>query len=278
LSTALVTGAIERIHGVAMALKREGFNALAWEGPTPGAADGLPRRSVDCYVQLAGSFAPARSAQGAEGATLIHRVDTVASLSPLLALDAAVLLVADERGWDPARRRTLHVLAGAAVAERVGSDARVVVVDSGEAGEIAAAARRELDQARAASLADLAPGLGYAQWRDEVLSLTSGTEPTYFAWRRPDGVRRVAVLRRSVLSPLPGADDGAHGLARAILIDALGPSGASGAGALQSWLEALADDFLEEVIGPRPTEAFELPMHEIAAWIGRRGLLDGTEI
>jgi hypothetical protein len=276
LSTALVTGTIERIHAVAMALKREGFDPLVWEAPTPGAAEGLPRRSVDCYVQLAGGFAPARSAQGAEGAALIRRVDAVAGLSPLLALDSAIVLVADEGGWDPARRRTLHVLAGAAIAERVGSDARVVVVDSGEAGAIAAAARRELDQARAGSLADLAPGLGYAQWRDEVISLTSGTEPTYFAWRRPDGVRRVAVLRRSVLSPLSGADDGAHGLARAILIDALGPAGASGAGALQHWLEALADDFLEEVIGPLPTEAFELSIHEVSAWMGRRGLLDGT--
>jgi hypothetical protein len=276
LSTALVTGTLERIHAVTMALKREGFDALAWEGPTPGAADGLPSRSVDCYVQLAGGCAPWRSAQGAGGATLSHRVDTVARLSPLLALDAAVVLVADESGWDAAHLRTLHVLAGAAVAEHVGSNARVVVVDDGEAGEIAAAARRELDQARAVSLADLSPGLGYAHWRDDVLSLTSGTEPTYFAWRRPDGVRRFAVLRRSVLSPLPGADDGAHGLARAILLDALGLSGASGAGDLQQWLEALADDFLEEVIGPLPIEAFELPIHEVAAWMGRRGLLEST--
>src|SRR5205807_4809896 len=111
LSTALVTGAIERIHAVAMALKREGFDALAWEGPTPGAADGLPRRSVACYVQLAGGLVPWRSALGAEGTILIHRVDTVASLSPLLALDATVVLVADERGWDPARRPRLHGLA-----------------------------------------------------------------------------------------------------------------------------------------------------------------------
>ena len=276
MSTALVTGPVERIHSVAEALKREGFDTLAWEWPTPGAADGLPPRSVDCYVQLADRLAPWRSPSGVLGETLVHRVDTVASLSPLLVLDAAVVLVADERGWGPGRRRTLHALAGAAIAERVGSGARVVVVESSEAGEIAAATRRALDQARTPSLADLAPGLGYAQWRDEVLSLTSGTEPTYFVWRRPDGVRRVAVLRRSVLSPLAGADDGPHGLARAILSDALGSSRTGEAGDLQHWIEALADDFLDEVVGPLPTDGFELSSRDVAGWMVRRGLLAGS--
>jgi hypothetical protein len=276
LSTALVTGTIDRIHDVAMALKREGFDALAWEGPTPGATDGLPPRSVDCYVQLApGRMSRSASDGEAVGAgTLMHRVDTVASLSPLLAPDAAVVLVSDERGWDPAGRRALHALVRAAVAERVGCGVRVAVVDSGEAWDIAAAVRRERGQARAASLADLAPGLGYTEWRDEVLNLTSGgAEPTYFGWRGPDGVRRAAVLRRSVLSPLPGAVDGADGLSRAMLTDALG---ASGAGDLQQWAEDLAGDFLEEVIGSLPAEGFELPIHDVAAWVVRRSLSNGS--
>jgi hypothetical protein len=123
------------------------------------------------------------------------------------------------------------------------------------------------------SLADLAPAAAYADWRNEVFNLTSGIEPTYFGWRRADGAARAAVLRRSVLSPLPGADDGTHGLARAVLMDALG---AAEAGDLQEWAVSLADDFLGEVIAPLPQEGFELPIHDVAAWVVRRSLSDGS--
>jgi hypothetical protein len=136
---------------------------------------------------------------------------------------------------------------------------------------IAAAAPQERSQARAVSLADLAPEMAYADWRDEVLNLTSGVESTYFAWRRSDGVRRAAVLRRSVLSPLPDADDGAHRLARAVLMDALG---ATGPGELQEWAVSLADEFLDDVLRALPEDGFELPLHEVAAWVVRRSLSD----
>jgi len=260
LNTALVTGTIDHIHTVATALKSEGFEVIAWEGTTPGAADGLPPGSADCYVQLApavgmGTFAP--------------RIDTVARVAPLLAPDAAVVLVAAEPGWDTAGRHALQALAGVAVAKQVGHGVRVAVLDSVDAGDIAAAVRRERSRARAVSLVDLAPELAYADWRNEVFNLTSGVEYTYFGWRLADGARRAAVLRRSVLSPLPGAEDGAHGLARAVLTDALG--GADG-GDLQEWAESLAADFLDEVIRTLPEEGFELPIQEVAAWVVRRSL------
>jgi hypothetical protein len=114
--------------------------------------------------------------------------------------------------------------------------------------------------------------MDYVDWRDEVFNLTSGPGPTYFGWRRPDGTRRAAVLRRAVLSPLPGADDGAHGLARAVLTDALGAGNAD----LRQWAVSLADDFLAEVIRALPEDEFELPIREVAAWVLRRSLSDGS--
>jgi hypothetical protein len=272
LNTAIVTGAIDHTEAVAMALKREGFEALAWEAP--GAAEGLPPGSVGCYVQLAPDTASSPVAEvQSVGGSLAQRIDTVARLSALLAPDAAVVLVASELGWDPAALHALRALAAAVVAKRVGSGARVSVVDSGDAGAIAAAARRERNQARAVSLADLAPEMTYADWRDEVLNLTSGVESTYFGWLRSDGVRRAAVLRGSVLSPLPDADDCAQGLARAVLMDALGATDTE-AGGLREWAVSLADDFLHEVIRALPEDGFELPIHEVAAWVVRRSLSD----
>jgi hypothetical protein len=275
LNTALVTGAIDHIQAVAVALKSEGFDTLAWEGPTPTAADSLPPRSVDCYVQLTPttlSPSPA-GAQSTGAGSLAHRIDTVVRVSPLLAPDAAVVLVAAERGWDPAAIHALRALAASAVSKRVGTGVRVTVVDSLEAADIAAAARRERGQARAVSLADLAPDMDYTDWRNEVFNLTSGPESTYFGWRRGDGARRAAVLRRSVLSPLAGIDDDAHAVARAVLSHALG---AAGSDDLQQWATSLAADFHNEVIGTRAEEEFELPIHEVAAWVLRRTLAEGA--
>jgi hypothetical protein len=271
LNTALVTGTLDHSQIVAVALKREGFDVCVWEGPSPGAADGPAPGSVDCYVQL--PAAPAEESNAAAGpvlaAPLVHRLDTVAAVAPLLAADAAVVLVADESGWDPVCRQALGALAEAAVAETVGRGRRVAVVDSGDVGDIAAVARREWTEARRVSLADLAPGMAYSDWRNEVMNLTSAAQTTYFGWRRPDGGRRAAVLRRSVLSPLPGVATDDHALAWAILTDALG---SSALGNFQQWDDGLTDDFLDEVIRPLPTEEFELPIHRVAAWVVRRSL------
>jgi hypothetical protein len=119
------------------------------------------------------------------------------------------------------------------------------------------------------SLADLAPGLGQADWRNEVMNLTSTPGTTYFGWRRPDGARRVAVLRSSVLSPLSGGDDTDDAVARAVLADALG---ASALGDLQECDVRLTEDFRQEVIGLLPAEEFELPIRTVAAWVVGRSL------
>jgi len=271
LNTALVTGTIDHTQFVALALKREGFDPWIWDGSTPGAADGPTPGSVDCYVQL--PAAPAQWSKACAGpvlaAPLAHRLDTVAAVAPLLAPDAVVVLVADEPDWDAARRQTLRALTEAAVVEQVGPGRRIALVETGDVGDIAAAARRELTEARSVSLADLASGLAHVDWRNEIMNLTSAPTTTYFGWRRPDGARRAAVLRRSVLSPLLGGDDGDHALARAVLTDALGPSAL---GDLQQWDGGLTEDFLQEVIRLLPTEEFELPMHTVATWVVRRSL------
>lgn len=275
MTTALITGTSERIHAVAAALEQEGFDALAVEAAGATGAGGHPLSpgSVDCYVQLAPATGGWGGPEPVGSAPLVRRIDDVATVSELLAADAAVVLVTDERGWDPARVRALEVLAGAAVAERAGTGVRLTVVDGGgPLGALAATARRERAQARAASLADMAPDLGYADWRDEVLSLTSGIEPTYFGWRGPDGVHRLAVLRRAVLSPLTGADGGALRLARSVLADAMGASGAAGADDLAAWVDGLAAGFAADVLGHLPGESFELPLRDVAAWVVRRGL------
>jgi hypothetical protein len=272
LNIALVTGTIDHTQFVALALKREGFDPWIWDGSTPGAADGPPPGSVDCYVQL--PAVPAQWSKACAGpvlaAPLVHRLDTVAAVAKLLAPDAVVLLVADEPDWDAARRQTLRALAEAAVIEQVGPGRRIALVETGDVGDIAAAARRELAEARSVSLADLGSDLAHVDWRNEIMNLTSAPATTYFGWRRPDGGRRAAVLRRSVLSPLlGGSDDGDHALARAVLTDALGPAAV---GDLQQWDSGLTEDFLQEVISLLPTEEFELPMHTVAAWVVRRSL------
>jgi hypothetical protein len=271
VNTALVTGSLDRIEVVAVALKQEGFDASGWKGPAAALGDRMAPGSVDCYVQL--SPAPDAWSKACAGpllaAPLVHRLETVAAVASLLAGDAAVVIVADEPGWDATHRRALQALAEAAVAERAGPGRRVTVVDGGDPDQIAAIARREWRQARAVSLADLAPGLPYADWRNEIMNLTSSAETTYFGWQRLDGARRTAVLRRSVLSPVHGGEDGGHGLARAVLTDALGSSTLID---LQAWDPDLVEDFFRDVIRPLPPEGFELPIHAVAAWVVRRSL------
>src|SRR5205807_2792300 len=89
--------------------------------------------------------------------------------------------------------------------------------------------------APAPSLADLAPELGYAEWRDEVMSLSSITGASYHGSIDTAGGPTVVVLRGAVVSPLPPAGPapeasfswgdsgpGPHVLAGAVLVDQLG--------------------------------------------------------
>ena len=271
MNTALVTGGTERIHALAHALTREGFDAFVRETPTSPFPQGPEPGSVDCYIQLPSKpeMGVDTRADAGDVGRLVHRIDHVARALPLLAPEAAIVLVGDEQGWDADRRRALHALAGSAVLRQNRTKVRVAVVDNAEAGQIAAVARRELRQARSFSLADVAPNLSYTDWRDEVMSLTSSTETTYFGWRRDDGLRRVAVLRQAVLSPLAIADGSDRDVARAVLFDAVG---AAGDPELEIWAEKLTDEFLADVIGPLPTDHFELPIHDVAAWVVCRSL------
>jgi hypothetical protein len=271
MSTALVTGAHDRTGPVASALQTEGFETLALDDWTPDAAP-LGPGSVHCYVQLPGAVAVA----GAHGPALVARVDTVTALSPFLADHASVLLVADDLGWDQRRRDALALLTEAALADRGPGGVRVAVLgEYSSPGVIVERARASLP-----SLADLAPDLGFADWRDEVLTVTGTPGRTYFGWRDGDGRPCAAVLRGTVMSPLrPGAcapdgsrdfswgmaDTGAHLLARAVMADAVGGE----------WADELAGAFTHEVVANLPAAGFELPVADVAAWLNRHASTAG---
>jgi hypothetical protein len=142
------------------------------------------------------------------------------------------------------------------------------------------------------SLAEIEPDLGYADWRREVLALTSVNNATYLGWVSRDGRRRVAVLRGSVLSPLGEgrqtplswgrADAGSQALAQAVVIDVLGDTASceacpgdnicpvcAGSG-LRGWAIEVAAAFAAEVVAHLPAEAFELSAATVAVWLRRR--------
>ena len=127
---------------------------------------------------------------------------------------------------------------------------------------------RERRAAPPLSLADLEPDLDYADWRNEVFNLTSSPDPTYFSCPDRDGTPRLAVLRGTVLSTLT---DGSteHAVARAMLADALHAAGTID---LQEWADKLADDFVDDVIGPDSATGFEIRLRTVAAWVLGRSL------
>jgi len=126
----------------------------------------------------------------------------------------------------------------------------------------------QLSPGAAVSMADLGPDLDYADWRSEVLNLTTGSDPTYFGWPQTHGLQRLAVLRGGVLSPLAESDT-IHEVGRAMLADALH---AAGTVDLEDWAEKLADEFVDEVIGPEGHTGFEIRMRTVAAWVLGRSL------
>lgn len=260
MGTALVTGIADRARDVAAALRTEGFETLVLDVPQPEVPAGPG--SVTCYVQL-----PAVSANGAGTDAVMARVDAVAAVSPLLSRDAAVLLVADDPSWDGRRRHALGLLAEAALAGQAGDGVRVSVLgEEASPTDIATTARRQRT-GPGASLADMAPGLGFADWRNEVLSLAGSTERTYFGWVAADGRRCMSVLRGTVMAPLvPGAvawgpaEAPSQVLAHAILADAVGAPDLVG---------NLAGTFAKDVLAACPPDGFELRGGDVAAWIVR---------
>src|SRR5262245_24468460 len=123
MRSVLVSGPADEAAAIATALRRHGFDTFGLDLPTPlgtGAAGKRPAGPVDCYVQLA----PERD--GSPTRTLLRRVEAVAVVSPLLAHDATVLMVADD--VDHRRRDAMRLLAEAALNE-TGGDRRVLVID-----------------------------------------------------------------------------------------------------------------------------------------------------
>ena len=116
-------------------------------------------------------------------------------------------------------------------------------------------------------LADYGSDLAYAEWRNDLLNLTSGVDATYIGWTNHQGRPTVGVLRGAVVSPLAAASDaefawaecgfGAHCLGEAILADAMGvePPG------------DVVERFVKEIIDRLPPDEFELSTAGVGAWL-----------
>ena len=187
--TALVTGSAARVEEVAATLEQAGFSVRRM--PEPGdlaaACADLEAGSLACYVQLPketkvdGPSLIGRVRQFlAEG--LLARFESASMVTPLLAKDGCVVLVAgnlpgastpDDRH---ARIDLLRVLARAILAECEGSDVRAVVVGNDRSpADIADIVLRRGDGSgkKAAEVAALPGDLNYADWQREFLSLTT---------------------------------------------------------------------------------------------------------
>lgn len=182
MRSVLVSGPADDVTAVVSALQRQGFDTFGLDLPPrlgTGAAGRRPVRPVDCYVQLAP--APDEPGRGSPTRSLLRRVEAVAVVSPLLAHDATVLMVADD--WDRRRRDALRLMAEAALADAGVWRRSVVVLDEPlSPGTLAAvAARREAGRCPL-SLADLSPDLPYADWRNEIFSLTGRDDSLLREW------------------------------------------------------------------------------------------------
>ena len=170
MPTALVTGAPDWVPPVAVALKSEGFDIVSAGVDAP-----LAPGSLDCYVQLPGDMPASgepslRRARSLVADDLLTRVDVATHLAPCLAPHAVVLLVGDGP-----LRWPLEMLAEAIAREGGGVRARVVD-GSRQPWEIAALARRNGQRRPWRSYLDEEPELAFADWRDEIICLTSATD------------------------------------------------------------------------------------------------------
>ena len=180
MRSVLVSGPADQAGAMADALRRQGFDTFGLDLP-PGLGTGAtgerPRRPVDCYVQLA----PGDAAGGSPTRTLLKRVEAVSVVSPLLAHDATVLMVADD--CDRRRRDALRLMAEAALNDAGGGATRVVVLDEPlSPSTMAAAARRREARRDRVSLVELSPELPHADWRNEVFSLTGRDDSLIREW------------------------------------------------------------------------------------------------
>lgn len=187
MRSVLVSGPADEATALACALRQQGFATFGLDLPPrlgAGAAGGRPVRPVDCYVQLPPAAAPngAGGGHGSPTRSLLLRVEAVSVVSPLLAHDATVLMVADD--CDRRRRDALRLMAEAALND-VGETRRsVVVLDEplSPSAMAAAALRREANSGFPLSLAGFAPELPYADWRNEIFSLTGRNDGILREW------------------------------------------------------------------------------------------------
>ena len=198
MRSVLVSGPADEAGAVATALRRQGFDTYGLDLPPSlgtGAAGERPVRPVDCYVQLAPA-AGDRTGAGSPTRTLLRRVEAVSVVSPLLARDATVLMVADD--CDRRRRDALRLMAEAALSDAGGSSTRVVVLDEPlSAATMAAASQRREAGRNRVSLVELSPELPYADWRNEVFSLTGRDDTLLREWIAGQHARRCLASGRT---------------------------------------------------------------------------------
>jgi hypothetical protein len=226
---------------------------------------------MDADANADGAGGAGAGAASAWAPPLTERIESVALVAPLLAPTAAVVLVADDPS-DPARDERvadgLCRLAEAALARADHGEVTVSLLAEASPEAISRALGSGATPGGLAPLADLEPELDYADWRNDILNLTSPGDGTYFGWVNQAGAARVGLLRGSVLSPLPGAADAtlawgrtdapAEALASALISDALG-------GAVVD--EGLVAVFVKEVVGGLAEAGFELPAATIRRWL-----------
>lgn len=230
----------------------------------------LPQRSISAYVQ----FLMKGDATSSWVPPLTERLETLTLVAPLLAPEAAVVLVANESS-DPARDEGvaagLRLLTEAALStwDKVG--VRVSVAQEASPDEITGLLRHQgAPKGWAVPLADLGADRDYADWRTDILSLTSVADVTFFGWVNQQGDPKVGILRDSVLSPLAvstedpytwgTAEPGALALGRALIATTLGGKAVD---------NGLIELFVKDVISSLDTTGFELSAAEVDRWIRR---------
>lgn len=271
MPTALLTGSRPATSRLNPGLRASGADILVADS-----RDGiatltrrLPRRSVGAYVQFPMEINPTSSWLPA----VTERLETLALVAPLLAPDAAVVLVADAPA-DPARDQRvaegLQLIAEASLSTCHRLRTRVTVHPDAAPDAIRRAITGQgISGHGAVPLADLGADRDYADWRTDILNLTSLTDATFFGWRNQEGGSRVGVLRGSVLSPLLvspedwggwGTERGASALGRAVIAAAVGGRTVD---------DGLVELFVKEVIGPLDTTGFELSAADVERWVRR---------
>jgi hypothetical protein len=270
MPTALLTGSKHRTSRIGGSLHLPEGDIVVVDSPDGIAAlaSRLPEQSIGAYVQLLMDAEPGGTSWAP---AVTQRIETVALVAPLLAPDAAVLLVADDPA-DPARDRRvadgLRLLAEAALCTADHGGATVEVIRDACAEAISRALGSNSAAGLVAPLADFGADRPYADWRTDILSLTSSSEVTYFGWVNRDGSAKVGLLRGSVLSPLALAgespvswgttESGARTLGSALLAATLGTPPAD---------DGLVDLFVKDVIGSLPAAGFELTAAEVERWL-----------